>query len=116
MKMGTSVYQALALRIANTVAEKQEAYGDSFGHAGNCLREMYPDGIRPEQYGDLLTIARVLDKLFRVANDKGAFGESPWQDIAGYALLELGKEFKLSNAENSVKGDIIGNDGNLRGF
>jgi len=85
-------YHGIADSIATTVEEKQAAYGDSFGRAGNCLREMYPDGIMPEQYDDLLTIARVLDKLFRVAHQKNAFGESPWKDICGYSLLEIGKD------------------------
>lgn len=91
-KHGLSKYHTKAAEIASVVSEKQAAYGDSFGRAGNCLREMYPDGIKPEQYDDLLTIARVLDKLFRVANKKDAFGESPYADICGYALLEVAKK------------------------
>ena len=50
---------------------------------------MYPAGICPEQYDDLLTIARILDKLFRIANDPDAFDENPYQDIVGYALLAM---------------------------
>jgi hypothetical protein len=54
--------------IGNLVAEKNEAYGDSFGKIG-------------------LTVVRVIDKLFRIATKKDAFGESPWKDICGYGLL-----------------------------
>ena len=50
---------------------------------------MFPDGIEPEQYDDLLTIARILDKLFRIANNKDAFEENPWRDICGYSLLSM---------------------------
>jgi hypothetical protein len=32
-------------------------------------------------------VVRILDKLFRIANDKSAFNEDPWQDIAGYGIL-----------------------------
>ena len=32
-------------------------------------------------------VVRVLDKLFRIATDRDALGESPWRDIAGYGLL-----------------------------
>jgi len=85
-------YQAAAQRIASLVTEKQAAYGDSFGRSAAVLRELYPNGIKPDQYDDLLTIARVLDKLFRIANDKGYGGESPWADINGYSLLALAKE------------------------
>lgn len=94
MEQKENKYHDIAFQVADTVTKKQAAYGDSFGRAGNCLREMYPNGIKLEQYDDLLTIARVLDKLFRVAHEKNAFGESPWGDIAGYSLLELGKEKK----------------------
>ena len=31
----------------------------------------------------------MIDKLFRIATRKDAFGESPYRDIAGYALLGL---------------------------
>jgi len=80
-------FKELAEKIASLVEDKQRAYGDSFGRAGNVLREMYPDGIKPEQYDDALAITRILDKLFRIANDKKAFGESPYKDITGYGLL-----------------------------
>ncbi len=35
---------------------------------------------------DALAIVRILDKLNRLANDKMAFKENPWEDIMGYAL------------------------------
>lgn len=82
-----SRYEALGAELGRLVDEKQAAYGDSFGKMGDVLRLLYPDGIRPDQYEDLLTIARVGDKLFRVATDRDAFGESPWGDVAGYGLL-----------------------------
>jgi len=82
-------FSGLAHLVADIVQEKQEAYGDSFGKSGECLRQMYPDGIRPEQYDDLLTVARILDKLFRLANNPTAFDENPYQDIVGYGLLGM---------------------------
>ena len=84
-------YIDLGKEIGTLVGKKQEAYGDSFGRSGTVLREMFPDGIKPEQYDDLLTIARILDKLFRLANKPKAFGESPYRDICGYALLGIAK-------------------------
>ena len=82
-------YIRLGEEIGILVGKKQEAYGDSFGRSGAVLREMFPDGIKPNQYGDLLTIARILDKLFRLANQPKAFDESPYRDICGYALLGI---------------------------
>lgn len=40
-----------------------------------------------EQMDDALCVVRILDKLFRIATDRDALGESPYVDIAGYALL-----------------------------
>jgi len=48
---------------------------------------LYPNGVKPEQYVDLLVTVRIVDKLFRIANRKDALGENPWQDIAGYGIL-----------------------------
>ena len=86
---GDFIFEQLGASVGNLVQEKQKAYGDSFGRSGECLRQMCPDGIEPEQYDDLLTIARILDKLFRIANNKDAFEENPWQDICGYSLLSM---------------------------
>ena len=81
------MYEKLAKSIARTLKGKQSAYGDSFGKSGDVLRALYPDGIPPDKYDDALAVVRVVDKLFRVATDRDAFGESPWRDIAGYAIL-----------------------------
>lgn len=80
-------YQAIGTEIGQLVNAKQEAYGDSFGRSGAVMRLLYPEGIPPEKLDDALAIVRVLDKLFRIATDRDAFGESPWRDIAGYGLL-----------------------------
>jgi len=78
-------------QVGKLVSDKQLAYGDSFGRSGECLRQMFPDGIKTEQYDDLLTIARILDKLFRIANNPNAFDENPYQDIVGYGLLGMNR-------------------------
>tara|TARA_R110002051_G_scaffold104910_3_gene177734 strand:- start:349 stop:624 length:276 start_codon:yes stop_codon:yes gene_type:complete len=78
-------------QVGKLVSDKQRAYGDSFGRSGECLRQMFPDGIKTEQYDDLLTIARILDKLFRIANNPNAFDENPYQDIVGYGLLGMNR-------------------------
>lgn len=80
-------YEALGTEVGKLVDEKNKAYGASFDRAGAVMSTLYPNGIPPEQMTDALGIIRVLDKLFRIANAKDAFGESPWTDIAGYGLL-----------------------------
>jgi hypothetical protein len=82
-------FSEIGFAVGTLVNSKQKAYGDSFGRSGECLRQMFPDGIKPEQYDDLLTIARIIDKLFRIANNPNAFEENPYQDIVGYGLLGM---------------------------
>ena len=82
-----SKWHPIAEAIAATVAEKNSAYGDSFARSGEVMAVLYPSGIAPGQMADALAVVRVVDKLFRIATDKDALGESPWRDIAGYALL-----------------------------
>lgn len=76
-----------ALEIGQLVTEKNKAYGNSFIESEKIIKILYPQGIKPEQYIDVLTITRIIDKLFRIANKKDAFGENPWEDISGYGLL-----------------------------
>ena len=80
-------YEQLGQEVGRLVDEKQVAYGDSFHKAGAFLLLLYPDGIKPEQYDDLLCLVRIFDKQMRIATAKNAFGESPYRDIAGYSML-----------------------------
>lgn len=79
-------YEALGAEIGRLVEEKQKQYGDSFHKAGAVLAILYPDGVKPAQYQDMLAVVRVVDKLFRVANGKQG-DENPWRDVAGYGIL-----------------------------
>ncbi len=81
-------YERIGQAIGEMVDEKQRAYGRSFDKSGQILRLLYPYGVKVEQYDDLLAMVRIIDKLFRIATNKGALGEDPWRDIAGYALLK----------------------------
>ena len=85
-------YEKIGTEIGRLVQKKNEAYGDSFGQASKILEVLYPNGIKPNQYRDALAITRVIDKLFRLANKKDAFGESPWRDICGYAILGVAND------------------------
>ena len=80
-------FKKLGQEIGQLVDDKQAAYGDSFGKSGAVLRILYPDGVGPGQYDDMLAVVRIVDKLFRIATDKDAFGESPYRDICGYSML-----------------------------
>lgn len=79
-------YEVLGEVIGGMVDEKNQQYGDAFNQGGKILAILYPEGVRPDQYRDMLGVIRVIDKLFRIANGKQG-DENPWQDIAGYGLL-----------------------------
>jgi hypothetical protein len=85
--MTKKTFKEIGTEIGSLVDEKNAAYGSSFAESYKILSVLYPNGIKPEQYTDALAIIRVIDKLFRIATAKDAFGESPWRDIAGYAIL-----------------------------
>ena len=83
-------YEARAKAIGQLVDEKNKAYGDSFRKSGDFLKLCYPNGVRPDQYSDMLTLIRIFDKQMRIATHKDAMGENPFQDIAGYGILACG--------------------------
>lgn len=96
------VYKDLANEIGELVDRKNSNYGSSFDKSGTILKELYPEGIKPEEYTDMLGVVRVIDKLFRIANgDKG--DESAWQDIAGYGLLGENRNRNIKNCLEDIK-------------
>lgn len=94
-------YEEIGQEIGALVDKKNAAYGDSFNKSGEILKLLFPKGIKPEQYEDMLFIVRNVDKLFRLATNKDAFGENPCRDIAGYAILKSKLKDKLD------EGDLI---------
>jgi hypothetical protein len=82
----------IADEVKQVTLEKNQAYGSSFEKCGDFLRILYPEGLKPEQYEDVLLQVRLFDKQMRIATRKGAFGESPYRDIAGYGLLGARKD------------------------
>lgn len=85
-------YAKLGKEIGTLVDEKQIAYGNSFGKSEEILKILYPNGVTIDQYTDMLCLVRIIDKLFRIATQKDAFDESPYNDIAGYSLLGVMKD------------------------
>ena len=82
----------LTINLGELLEEKNKSYGSAFSKSSEILEILFPTGVQPEQYTDLLLVTRILDKLFRIANDKSAFNEEPWKDIAGYGILGIYKE------------------------
>lgn len=88
----------IGLECIALVNDRNRAYGSSFETAADIMSKFYPDGISPDQYQDATIMIRVLDKLNRIATDKRAFGESPWRDILGYAMLAYHADIEKGKA------------------
>ncbi|KKX52579.1 MULTISPECIES: hypothetical protein [Brevibacillus] len=80
-------YQKLGSELGAFIDDRQVRYGNSFEKCGEFLKLLYPDGVRPDQYTDMLAIVRIFDKQMRLATGKNDDGETPYKDIAGYGLL-----------------------------
>jgi|TARA_Y100001970_G_scaffold288085_1_gene414393 hypothetical protein len=85
-------FEKIGTDIGKLVDEKNAAYGSSFEKSEQILKVLYPEGIKPDQYKDMLAITRIVDKLFRIATKKDAFGENPFKDIAGYGILGIAND------------------------
>lgn len=107
-------FENLGAEVGRICQEKNEAYGDSYGKGGEVLKILFPNGVKPEQYDDMLALARIIDKLFRLANKRDAYGESPMKDIAGYALLGLQRDEKAKQkkltTQQQMRQDFIDYD------
>jgi hypothetical protein len=88
------IFKQIGTRLGELVKEKNTAYGDSFRDSPRVIEVLFPNGIKPDQYINVLVITRILDKIFRIANKplSKKDSENSWQDIAGYAILMLGYE------------------------
>lgn len=94
--MSHKTHIEIANELGALVTEKNKSYGDAYAKLGDVLKLMYPNGVTEQQLADLPMVLRCLEKLFRIANIKNAFGESPWLDVAGVAIcgakIDEGKE------------------------
>jgi len=80
-------FEGVAKRLGKLLVEKNRQYGNSYIIVPNIMKELYPNGIPVESYGDALTIIRLLDKICRrAANNPDAIED--WRDIGGYGVLK----------------------------
>ncbi len=87
MKTKDDIFMQLATDLGKLLAEKNQAYGDAFSKTTEILTLLYPNGIKVQQYKDVHVLVRMLDKMSRIAQDNDPMGESPYKDLAGYAIL-----------------------------
>ena len=82
-------YQEIANNLVELLDEKNAAYGNSFLDVPEILKILYPEGVAVDDFENLLTITRILDKIYRITNNDTS--EDPWFDIAGYSFLAMRK-------------------------
>ena len=88
--------------LGNLVEEKNKAYGNAWVASAKILEILFPNGIKPEQYVDVLLLVRLFDKLCRIANgNTNALGEDAWKDGAGY--MGLGAIWHAIKGKNNGK-------------
>lgn len=87
-------FHSIATEIASTVETKNIQYGDAINATGEFLKLLYPNGIPTDKYNDIGVLARVYDKLKRIAS---GHKEDSWEDICGYAILMIERN---KNARN----------------
>jgi len=88
-----------ATDLGRLLNEKNRQYGNSYIIVPDILRILYPTSIKPGQYGDALTIVRILDKISRRAAGNSDAAED-WRDIGGYGVVKLA-EVEEKNNEKS---------------
>lgn len=93
----------LANQLGDLIDKKNKAYGNSFAKSSEILAVLYPNGVLPEKYPDLLFTIRILDKLARIATDPEAFSEDPYNDISGYGFLGSIEAKKKKLKQNKIK-------------
>jgi hypothetical protein len=84
-----SKYKKVAKKLSTLLEKKNEAYGNAFQKTTELLKIIYPNGIPATKYKDIHVIVRMLDKINRIAENNDPMGESPYMDLAGYAILAL---------------------------
>jgi tRNA A37 threonylcarbamoyltransferase TsaD len=80
-------FKEIAKGVAQELEKKNLAYGNAFDKTTKMLLLLYPQGIPVTSYPDIHVIVRMLDKISRIAQNKDPYGESPYLDLAGYAIL-----------------------------
>ena len=80
-------YEQIGAHLIQLLEQKRQAYGDGFNGVPQIIEILYPNGIDPQDYANILTLTRILDKIYRISNNDKS--EDAWLDIAGYCFLAM---------------------------
>lgn len=99
-------FAEIAEQLGKLVIEKNEAYGSAYALCATFLELLFPQGVHPTRYTDMLLLVRMFDKQMRIARRKDAFGESPYRDLAGYSVLGVHKDTPFEKKEEDKGPDV----------
>lgn len=94
-------YTEIGRAIGKLVDDKNRIYGDAFSKTGDFLKILYPNGIEVKDYNNVLALARVFDKIMRVANGNQG-NENAWNDLAGYGILMSGVDARVEAEKKRI--------------
>lgn len=97
-----SPYQRIGTELGKLCQQKNDAYGAAAITSGAMLRLLFPNGVHPSRFDDMMLIARMWDKISRIATRKDAFGESPYKDLAGYCIIGAAKDEMYEKKEGDA--------------
>jgi hypothetical protein len=83
MQQPKQTCRQIAIELADLLDGKIEGYGDSLNVTAEVMKQLYPQGVMPDNYKYFGILYRMMDKVCRIAN---GHHEDSWLDIAGYAL------------------------------
>lgn len=89
--------------LGKLVIEKNNSYGSAYALCATYLELLFPNGVHPTRYTDMLLLVRMFDKQMRIARRKDAFGESPYKDLAGYSVLGIHKDQPFEKKDGEKK-------------
>jgi hypothetical protein len=82
-------FEPICADLAKLLGEKRQAYGaNNLTGTQDFFALLFPDGIPKERYQDALILARMFDKMSRIARGTQG-GEDSWSDLAGYAICAM---------------------------
>lgn len=84
--------------LAEMLGNKAKKYGNSYEILPDLLKIFFPEGIKVEQYSDVIFYTRILDVMIRRAN--GNYPDA-FKFISGYATVQqISEEEKNENGIN----------------
>jgi hypothetical protein len=95
------VYEEVGRRIGSIVQKKNEVC-DSYSKTGEAMLIFYPDGIRPDQYGDALLMGELLGKLIEASKQKSQT-ESPWEYVGRIGICGIVRDLKKKKLDEIAK-------------